>query len=247
MITRRALPLSLAGLFTSAADSARAKGAVWVCHDAPPYAWQGEHGVEGYGFKLHEQVARQAGLAVQLQFVPFARALRMLEAGHAEAALVFTRSPEREARFRWLYPVGRFRFAVLTLASAGDAPSKAVQLKDLRVGLLRASVSRNWLAQAGVFGGVEGKDYVELLAMLRRGIVHAVVGPEAVLRAAESREPGLDLRITLMDNGHDVYAAAGPAMSDATVQRVRAAYQQLVERGVVAQLRKAHPEALAPG
>jgi polar amino acid transport system substrate-binding protein len=244
MITRRALPLTLTGLL---AGAAQARAAVWVSHDVPPYVWQSQRGVDGYGFKLYEQVTRRAGLAVQLQLVPFARGLRMLEAGHAEAALVLTRSPDREARFRWLYPVGRFRLAVLTLLNAAAAPSAAAQLKGLRVGSLRASVSRSWLEQSGVSGVVEGKDYVELLAMLRRGIVDAVVGPEAVLRATEARERGEGLRVTVMDGSYDVYAAAGPAMSEAAVQRVRAAYQELAEAGVVAQLRKAHPEALAPG
>lgn len=245
MLNRRTL--TLAGLLAGTGGAARAMGGVWVCHEVPPYVWQGERGVEGFAFRLYEQVARQAGLAVQLQFVPFARARRMLEAGHAEAALVFTRAPDREARFRWLFPVGRFRFAVFTLPGAGPAPSTIAQLKGLRVGSLRASVGRGWLEQAGIAGVVEGKDYAELLALLRRGIVDAVVGPEAVLRSTEARDGGVGLRVTLMDNGFDFYAAAGPAMPEATVARVRAAYQQLVDAGVVAQLRKAHPEALAPG
>ncbi|HEY0954169.1 MAG TPA: transporter substrate-binding domain-containing protein [Roseateles sp.] len=246
MPSRRALPFALVSLLAGVTGPALAAKALWVSHDVPPYLWQGAKGLEGYVFDLYQRVARQAGLETELHFYPFARAFRMLESGQAQAALVVTRSPDREARFRWLYPVGRFRFAIFTRPSLGVAPTTVNELKVHRVGSLRASTSRTMLEVAGVAHVVEGKDYAELLLLLNRGVVDAVVGPESVLRSMDARDGGDAMRVTALDSGYDFYTAAGPGMSEAVAQRVRAAYQQLVDGGVVAQLRKAHPEATIP-
>lgn len=243
MPSRRALSLTLASLLASVSTGARAAASIWVSHDVPPFLWRGEKGAEGYAFDLFKRIVKHAELNAELQFFPWARALRMLQSNQADAALLITRTPDREGQFRWLFPVGRFRFAAFTRPALGPISGDIAALKSRRVGSLRASVSRGMLESAGVSRVVEGKDYPELLALLNRGIVDVVIGPESVLRTLDTREGSEALRVTLMDQGYDFYAAAGPAMSDETVRRVLAAYQHLVDTGVVAQLRKSHPEA----
>ncbi len=244
MLSRRAVPLTLASLLSGLGGTARAGAAVWVGHDIPPYLSRGAKGPEGYAFQLFQRVFKQAQLEVVLHIYPWARAWRMLQVGQAEGALVVTRSPDREAQFRWLFPVGRFRFAVFTRPALGPVAGELSALKALRIGALRASVGRSLLEPAGVTQVVEGKDFVELLALLERGIVDAVLGPEPVLRAMDARPGGEGLRITPVNQGFDFYAAAGSSMSEDRVRRVVAAYQHLVDSGVVAQLRKSHPEAM---
>lgn len=245
MLSRRAvfLTLPLTSLLAGGARTAQAAGAIWVGHDVPPYFWRDARGPTGYAFELFKRVIRQADLQAELHAYPWARAIRMLQAGQAHAAVVITRSPDREAQFRWLYPIGRFRFAVFSRPSLGPVAGDIVALKPYRVGSLRASVSRGVLESAGVPHVVEGKDYAELLALLNRGIVDVVIGPEPVLRSVDTSNGGEPLRVTQLEHGYDFYAAAGPAMSDEAVQRLRAAYQQLADTGVVAQLRRSHPEA----
>lgn len=246
MLTRRVVPLTLASLLAGWGGTARASAAVWVSHEIPPYLWLGSRGPEGYAFQLFQRVTQEAGLPVALQFYPFARAYRMLQVGQAQAALVVTRSPDREAQFQWLFPVGRFRLAVFTRQALGPIAVDIASLKARRVGSLRASVSRSMLEAAGAPHVVEGKDYAELLALLHRGIVEAVIAPESVLRTLDTRDGVGALRVALMDEAHDLYAAAGPAVSEDVVQRIRSAYQHLVDSGVVAQLRKSHPDLSYP-
>lgn len=243
MLSRRAFPLTLSGLLAGLGNPAWAAPAVWVGHDIPPYLSRGARGPDGYAFHLFQRVVKQAQLDAVLQIYPWARAWRMLQAGQAEGALVVTRSPERETQFRWLFPVGRFRFAVFTRPALGPVAGELSALKALRIGALRASVGRSLLEPAGITQVIEGKDFVELLALLERGIVDAILGPEPVLRALDSRPGGEALRITPLNQGYDFYAVAGSAMSEERIRRVVAAYQQLVDSGVVAQLRKSYPEA----
>ena len=244
MLPRRYFPLSLAGLFSGTAMAAPPAKPIWVSHEIPPYLWQGANGPQGYAFHLFQRVVKQAEMGAELHLYPWARALRMLQAGQAEAALVMTRTEERESEFRWLFPVGRFRFAVFTRQQLGQAPVDLASLKLLRVGALRGSVGRSLLEPAGITHVVEGKDFVELLALLDRGIVEAVFGPEPVLRAVVARVGGEVQRIAVTTQGYDFYAVAGTAMSTDSIGRLQTAYRQLVDAGVVAQLRRSHPEAL---
>ncbi len=249
MSSRRTFTLTIAGclpgLFCSGAAQAQQVPALWVSGEVPPHAWRGPKGPQGYAFELFQRVVKQAELSAELQFYPWARALLMVQGGQAQAALVITRTAERESQFRWLFPVGNYRFAIITRAEDGPMPRAIEALKGRRVGSLRASASRALLAASGITTVVEGKDYPDLLTLLHRGIVDVVIGPEAVVRALAPRPgtPAGAFRDTLLDVSRDLFAAAGPAMPEAEQQRLVAAYQQLVASGFVAALKKRHPDA----
>lgn len=243
MLSRRAFPPTLACLLAGLPGGARAASPVWVSHNIPPFLWRGAKGPEGYAYQLFQRVVKQAGLGADLHIYPWARAFRMLQTGQAHAALVVTRTFEREGQYRWLFPVGRFRYAVITRQALGAVLGDLAALKSLRVGALRASAAHSLLASAGVAQVVEGKDFSELLALLNRSIVDAVFGPEPVLRAIDMRAGGEGVGITAIKPAHEFYAVAGTTMSDDSAQRIRAAYQHLVDTGVVAQLRKTYPDA----
>lgn len=243
MLSRRVLLTTSAGLLVGAVCPARAAGMVWVGAEIPPYLRQGPGGPEGYAFELFQRVLKQAGLRAELSFFPWARAMRMVQRGEAQAALVMTRSPERGEQFHWLFPIGSYRFAVFSRAEDGPLPAELGALKSRRIGSLRASASRHMLSGAGFTSVVEGKDYPELLMLLRRRVVDVIIGPEQTLRAA-SPQSDQDLRRTVLEPRRELYAGAGRAMPEDVRLRLIAAYQHLVDTGVVAQLRHRHPEIL---
>ena len=245
MLSRRTFTLTLAGLLAGFGRPAQAAPALWVSGEVPPFLSRGANGPEGYAFELFQRVVKQAELSAELQFFPWARALLMVQGGQAQAALVITRTPEREPQFRWLFPVGSFQFAILTRPEDGPMSHELGALRGRRIGSMRASASRAMLSAAGISTVVEGKDYPDLLNLLQRGIVDVVIGPEAVLRTLGARQ-GIGpeaVRSTTLDVNRELYAAAGPAMPDAVYQRLLVAYQQLVDNGFVAQLKKRHPDA----
>ncbi|MDR7267517.1 polar amino acid transport system substrate-binding protein [Pelomonas saccharophila] len=242
MLSRRAFALIPASLFSAQARSGGT--ALWVSGEVPPFLRDGKNGAEGYAYEIFQAVLKQAGLQAELRFYPWARALRMLEVQQAQAALVIARTADREARFRWLFPVGNFRFVLVTRAADDrPVPADVAGLRKLRVGSMRASASRSMLAEAGASHVVEGKDYNDLIALLRRGVVDAIIGPDSVMRSLDTAVGGGDLRMTLLNQNRAVYAAAAEAMPEENVARLRTAYQQLVDSGFVAQLRKRHPDA----
>lgn len=246
MHTRRDFTLILGGLLAAGPVLAvEGEPLLWVGAEVPPFLSRGRGGPQGYAFDLYQRVSQQAGLAGEVRFYPWARAMQMLLAHQAHGSLVVGRSPEREARFHWLFPVGNFRFAIFTHADGGPAPTHVESLQGRRIGWLRASAGREMLTGAGVAHIVEGKDYPELLTLLHRGVVDAVVGPEPALRMLQADQPAsaAPLRSTLLDSRLDVYTVAGVAMPAHIRHRLTTAYQQLVDNGVVAQLKKRHPDA----
>jgi len=245
MLTRRRITLTLASLLAAGRVHAlEDEPLLWVSGEVPPFLSQGPQGPQGYAFELYERVCRQAELDAKLRFYPWARAMRMVLSSQAHAGLVVARSPDRESRFQWLFPVGSFRFAIFTRPEDGPMPAHVEAFRSKRIGSLRASASRELLNGIGMMNVVEGKDYPELLALLQRGVVDAVIGPEPVMRAllTQSRSSPLP-RSTVLDRNLSLYAVAGPAMPEDVHRRLVAAYQQLVDNGFVAQLKKRHPEA----
>lgn len=243
MPLRRDFALTLASLLAAGpASSLEDEPPLWVSAEVPPFVWKGAHGPQGYAYEIHQRVCRQAGLPTALRFYPWARAMQMLQRSQAYGGLVVARSPEREASFHWLFPVGSFRFAIFTRPQDGPVTQGIEGLRNRRVGLLRASASRELLVNADPSNIVEGKDYRELLALLQRGVVDVILGPAPVVRAltVDSRPP---LNGTLLDHGLPLYAVASPSMPADVRQRLVKAYQQLVDNGAVAQLRRRHPEA----
>jgi polar amino acid transport system substrate-binding protein len=249
MLPRRAFNLSLthllAGWLVGFAASAQAGPALWVSGEVPPYLWRGANGPEGYAYELFQRVIKQADVSAELQFYPWARALLMVQGSQAQAALVITRTPERESQLRWLFPVGNFHFAVITRAADGPVGRDFESLRGRRIGSMRASASRAMLSAGDFPTVVEGKDYSELLTLLQRGVVDVVIGPEPALRTLGARQGAAPeaVRCTVLDVSRDLYAAAGPSMPEPVRQRLLAAYQHLVDSGFVAQLKKRHPDA----
>lgn len=245
MPTRRSITLTLASLLTTGgARAVSGEHLVWVSGEVPPYLSRGAHGPQGYAFELYQRICKQAELGGELHFYPWARAMRLLQGGQAHAGLVVARSPDRESRFQWLFPVGNFRFAIFSRPEDGPMPVHVESLRSRRIGSLRASASRELLTTLQMPQVVEGKDYPELLTLLRRGVVDVAIMPEPVMRhMLAQQQPSAPLRATELDIHLDLYAVAGPAMSDDARRRILAAHQQLVDSGFVGQLKKRHPDA----
>lgn len=217
----------------------------WVSSEVPPFLWRGPNGPEGYAYELFQRVMKRADVSAQLEFYPWARAMRMVLAGQAQACLVTGRTLSREKLFAWLFPVGFVRFALITPKDQPTLNWNVLSLQGRRIAVLRGSTSREWLDEAGLPIAAEGRDYAELITLLRRGVVDAFVGPEAVVRAQLTRMNLAQdsLRAVAQDRRVDLYAVAHLGMPIELQKRIVAAYRQLLDDGTVAQLRRRHAGA----
>ncbi|MCY4755894.1 substrate-binding periplasmic protein [Pelomonas aquatica] len=122
----------------------------------PPLNYQDEAGPQGFSVELLKLMAAGAGLPLQLQVLPWQRAVQQAEARPGSALFSLTRTPEREAQFQWVGPIAQRRVLVYRLASRPDL--KLAQLPELgcaRIGVVRDSAADRQLQAAGLRPGVQ--------------------------------------------------------------------------------------------
>lgn len=233
---RRRRLLAAAALALPAAHAA--PGMEWVAADLRPVAWSAPGGPQGYAHDLAVAMARQLGRPGRVSYVPWARAVHMVEQGGNYGVFPLVRTPEREVRFQWLVPLMVVRYGLYTLATR--APLSLDELRPLRVGLLRGSPIGAHLKAEGFQSLLSAKDYKDLLRLLREGTIDAIYASTFMLEAAMDAlgQPRSDyaLRATLGEG--TLYMATSLSLDADEVRRWLAAYQALDENGTVAQLRR---------
>jgi len=150
-----ALPALLgARLAVAAADEGALLG---VTENLPPLNYLDEGGgAQGFSVDLLRLMASTAGLRLDLQVLPWQRAMQVAE-GHAHSVLFsLTRTPERETQFQWVGPIAQRRILLYKLASRTDL--QLPQLSELgaaRIGVVRDSAADKQLQAIGFRPGVQ--------------------------------------------------------------------------------------------
>lgn len=121
-----------------------------------PLNYQDGAEVKGFSVELLRKMASAAGLALDLQVLPWQRALQMAEAQPASVLFSLTRTPERESQFQWVGPIAPRRVLVYRLAKRTDLSLPQLsELRERRIGVVRDSAADRLLQAAGLRPGVE--------------------------------------------------------------------------------------------
>lgn len=135
----------------------------------PPLNFQGKGRPQGFSVELLRLMAAGAGLALQLQVLPWQRAMQQAEGQAASVLFSLTRTPEREPQFQWVGPIAQRRILIYRLASRPDL--KLAQLGDLgdgRIGVVRESAADRQLQAAGLKPGVQLEQGLDDATNLRK-------------------------------------------------------------------------------
>lgn len=210
----------------------------WVAADLPPFAWEAPGGPRGFAHDLAVAMSQRLGRPEQVTYVPWARAVRMVEQGPHYGVFPLARTPERELQFQWLVPLMTVRYGLYTLAT--EERLELTQLRESRVGVLRGSPLVATLRVEGFKTVIAAKDYRDLLRLLTTGALDAIYAGSPMLEAAMDAyghpRTGFALQATLGEA--PLYMAASLALDAAEAQRWVAAYRQLEDDGTVARLRR---------
>ena len=116
----------------------------------PPLSMESGAEVTGFSSELLDMMAREAGLSVQKQVLPWTRAYeraRMLPNG---VLYSLVRTPERESLFRWVGPISPRRIVLYKWADRTDIHLKTLDdARPYRIGTVRESASTRALQQQG--------------------------------------------------------------------------------------------------
>lgn len=149
-----ALPALLgARLAVAAADDVALLG---ITENLPPLNYLDDSGAQGFSVELLRLMAASAGIRLELQVLPWQRAMQAAEANAHSVLFSLTRTPEREAQFQWVGPIAQRRVLLYKLASRTDLT--LAQLNDLgtaRIGVVRDSAADRTLQATGLRPGVQ--------------------------------------------------------------------------------------------
>ena len=210
----------------------------WIASQFPPLIWKGPQGPEGYAYVLIEKMGERMGRRVEVGFYPWARILRMVEEGPGCATAPLARTPEREKRFRWLIPLVYSPYVFY--GKPGASIDNLEILRKSRIGVIRASASKDWLAKNGFTQLIETKDHKDLVRMVNNGSVDAMFAfEEAMTGALEAFDYKMEsLRAGLRLGGANFYIAASLELSDEEASQWQQAWRELYRDGTLAQLQR---------
>ncbi|MGN6829173.1 substrate-binding periplasmic protein [Paucibacter sp. M5-1] len=148
-LDRRAFTaLALMGLGGARAADTRLRG---FTENLPPLNHEIEGRAGGFSVELLRLIATEVELPINIEVMPWPRAQQ--GAAQTRASLLFslTRTPEREAQFQWVGPIGPRRIMIYRLDSRADIrPSSLQQLQGQRIGVVRDSAAARQLLADGL-------------------------------------------------------------------------------------------------
>ena len=206
-----------------------------VTGDLPPLAIPAEPGQpRGVLVDLTETLLKRAGMPVQTEFFPWARAMLVASEKPRILIIPLTRTPEREARFQWLIKLYVQHFVFMTLPGKPRVDS-AEQARGLRVTVLRGSPNLAQLKQRGfdedrVYQAASVND---MHRALERGVVDALYGGE-LINTDTWRRSGRDvgqLQVGLTLESGDIWLAAQSGITDAELARLHEHHEAMLADG----------------
>lgn len=215
-----------------------------------PYVIENSRTAPGALYELLEAILARAGVPARIDFVPWKRAVYETNSLKRTAVFPLTRTPEREASFRWLVELYREEFLFLTLRNGRFNAHSPMEMKGKRVGILRGSAMVTTMREMGFRRIVETSSIRESMRFLEGGMVDALLGDRSIFgNAIRSlpRHPSMPPdRFVFSEPVRSTVTWLGGSLDipEEEARRLQKARAELVEDGSYARILKKY--ALAP-
>jgi polar amino acid transport system substrate-binding protein len=206
-----------------------------VSGDLPPFTTEAGPNAPGALGVLVQEMAKHLGEAPPIQFYPWTRALSMVGAQPRTLILPLTRTPEREANYRWLVKLYRQQFVFIALRSATVNIDSMDTLRELRIAVLRGSPNEGQLANRNFKQVVPANSVLDMARMLERGMADAIYGGDAINLAvlAEYGIPRAQLQLSKPLDYGEIWLGGSLDIPESEALLWQNAMKQLVRDGVV--------------
>ena len=122
-----------------------------ITEEFPPYDFVGDNGkVEGMATEVVREVLKEIGQDVEIEVLPWARALKLARTTPATLLFSVVRTPERESEFYWVGVVCEVKSYLYRLKTRTDIhPGSLSDLKQYSIGVVRDWAGQKHLEQNG--------------------------------------------------------------------------------------------------
>lgn len=125
----------------------------YLTEEYPPYNFTEDGAVKGISVDLLIEAAHHSGVVLNnqdIQIQPWARAYRDALVKPNVALFSMTRTPSREALFKWVGPISKTRVVVLAKKTSGIVINDSLDLAQFKIGVIRDDVGEQLLISHGI-------------------------------------------------------------------------------------------------
>ncbi|MFG6468236.1 substrate-binding periplasmic protein [Roseateles sp. BYS87W] len=244
---KRRLCLALPALLAARPSVAAADEPVLlgVTENLAPLNYLEDGLAQGFSVELLRLMTAQAGLRLELQVLPWQRAMQVAEGSANSVLFSLTRTPEREAQFQWVGPIAQRRILIYKLASRTELTlTQLSELGSARIGVVRESAADKQLQAAGLKPGLQleqGLDDATNVRKLLAGRMDyvALLDWAAAWNLRQLQLPYGTLQAVMeQDASRAYYFGLRPDADPALVRRLQAALDTLRRDGRYDKLRQ---------
>lgn len=211
-----------------------------VTEEFPPFNYLENEEITGISTEVVRATLTKAGLQANIRLYPWARAYRMVS--EQENVLIYTlaRTPEREELFKWIGPIAPpIRAALFKLATRTDIVITSLEdAKQYNIGVVRDDGGHQILLQYGfenernLFPVAQGEQNIRKLLAGRIDLLFSE-NMFVTMKMKALDLPLSQIEEALLAMEIPNYMAFSKQTSDAMVERVRAAFDQIQAEGTV--------------
>jgi ABC-type amino acid transport substrate-binding protein len=234
MKRRDVLALALSAWYGAGADAA--PGARMPLHivtaHLPPLVMGPDDRQPGALRELVDALCKRLGVAPEIEFMPWRRALYVAATASHTAIFPVTRLPEREAQYRWLAPLYEENYIFLAQKGSDFDVQHPQNMKDRHIALLRGAAQAAILRELGFERLVEASSIDEVHRFLLAGMADAAFGERAIIhRSLQMRGEEKDFRLGRPVRSTTAWLAGSLDIGERDAGRWRAAMAALVADG----------------
>lgn len=206
-----------------------------LTEQSPPGEYQDSTGrVTGATAEMVRELMRRVGGAAEIELLPWKRAYEYAEAGPQVALFETARTPEREARFKWVGPIKRIHWGLYALQAQARPLTSLEQARTVQTLCAYSGDGKGeTLLQQGFTNLYQPVLSIQCLRMLMHGRVNLWLSSDIEKDALVHEEglPAEALTSVLEVASLDLYIAFSADTPDETVQRWQAALDEMKRDG----------------
>ncbi|HEY9101478.1 substrate-binding periplasmic protein [Chitinimonas sp.] len=204
-----------------------------VTEEYPPYNMSNEKGeVVGVSTDIVRELMAAAHFDYEVAAFPWARAIQMASTQVNTCVFSMSRTPEREALYKWVGPLVANDWALFAKKPATH-PSGLEQLQNARIGSYQGDAIVSWLQTRGYMVDVAPNDDVNPRKVLAGRIDFWATGKLIGQYRLKQQKLDQQLEPVLVFNHTEMYLACQKGMPDEHIALLNTQLQELIKRGVV--------------
>jgi ABC-type amino acid transport substrate-binding protein len=182
--------------------------------------------------ELVDALCKRLGLAPDVEFMPWRRALYVAATTPQTAIFPLTRVAERERHYRWLAPLYDENYIFMARKDSAFDIHRPEEMTDKRIALLRGAAQSAILRELGFQAVVEASSIEEVHRFLLAGMADAVFGERAIIhRSLDLHGAEKDFHLSRPVRSTTAWVAGSRDIAEGEAARWRAAMAELVADG----------------